>query len=143
MATKREYLVSLGLAKPGRGKFSREAHAALAKAEADGMVFDEAVPSKPAPKATKTVDVAPEKAPPRPTPKAMPQKRKPVVQKEPVREQNHGYLVRTTTQGHDYIVQFDNCGVCNAGVAYCECADGPHIPKWFGEGLATLVRPEV
>ena len=43
MATKREYLISLGLAKEGRGRFSREALDALAKAEADGMIFDETV----------------------------------------------------------------------------------------------------
>lgn len=40
MATEREYLVTLGLAKAGRGRFSAEAKAALAKAKSDGMVFD-------------------------------------------------------------------------------------------------------
>lgn len=50
MQTKRDYLVSLGLAKPGRGKFSNEAKVALAKAEADGMKFaDIAPPKKPRP----------------------------------------------------------------------------------------------
>jgi hypothetical protein len=43
MATKREFLVEKGLAKPGRGKFSAVAHAALAEAEANGVVFDEPV----------------------------------------------------------------------------------------------------
>ncbi|AZU97261.1 Lsr2-like DNA bridging protein [Streptomyces phage Jada] len=38
--TEREYLISLKLAKPGRGRYSREARAALDKAKADGMVFD-------------------------------------------------------------------------------------------------------
>lgn len=47
MTTPREYLVSLGLAKPGRGRFSREAIAALDKARAEGTVFDEAAPAKP------------------------------------------------------------------------------------------------
>lgn len=37
--TAREYLVSLGLAKAGRGKFSTAAHEALAKAIASGMEF--------------------------------------------------------------------------------------------------------
>lgn len=46
--TPREYLVERGLAKPGKGKFSKEAHEALAKAKAEGIVFDE--PIKPAPK---------------------------------------------------------------------------------------------
>ena len=40
MATEREYLVSLGLAKEGRGRFSAEAKAALAKAKKGGMSFD-------------------------------------------------------------------------------------------------------
>lgn len=43
MASKREYLIDLNLAKPGRGRFSRAALDALAKAEAEGVVFDEPV----------------------------------------------------------------------------------------------------
>ena len=41
MVTKREWLVQKGLAKPGRGKFSKAAHDALAQAVKDGVVFDE------------------------------------------------------------------------------------------------------
>jgi hypothetical protein len=40
MATEREYLVSLGLAKDGRGRFSAEAKAVLDKARKSGMQFD-------------------------------------------------------------------------------------------------------
>jgi len=40
MATEREYLISIGLAKEGRGRFSSEAKAALEKAKSEGMVFD-------------------------------------------------------------------------------------------------------
>jgi histone H3/H4 len=43
MVTKREWLVSQGLAKAGRGKFSNDAKAALAKAISEGMEFDEPV----------------------------------------------------------------------------------------------------
>ena len=39
MQTERDYLVSLGLAKPGRGRFSNEAKQALAKARSEGMTF--------------------------------------------------------------------------------------------------------
>lgn len=39
--TEREYLVSLGLAKPGRGRYSADAKAALEKARQDGKTFDE------------------------------------------------------------------------------------------------------
>lgn len=52
---KREWLISKGLAKAGRGKFSNDAKAALAKAEAEGIVFDDA-PAKVVPKAPKIVD---------------------------------------------------------------------------------------
>lgn len=41
--TRREYLVSKGLAKPGRGKFSKAAIEALDEAKAQGIVFDEDV----------------------------------------------------------------------------------------------------
>lgn len=42
MQSKRDYLVGLGLAKPGRGKFSNAAKEALSKAEASGMKFSDA-----------------------------------------------------------------------------------------------------
>lgn len=45
MITKREYLVGLGLAKAGRGKFSNEAKNALAKAIAEGMEFSDSAPA--------------------------------------------------------------------------------------------------
>lgn len=41
MQTKREALVTAGLAKPGRGKFSNEAKAWLAKQEAAGVTFSD------------------------------------------------------------------------------------------------------
>jgi hypothetical protein len=40
MPTERAFLVSKGLAKEGRGRFSAEAKAVLEKAKLDGMVFD-------------------------------------------------------------------------------------------------------
>lgn len=49
MQTKREWLVSQGLAKPGRGKFSNAAKEALAKAEASGVKFSDVVTKVPAP----------------------------------------------------------------------------------------------
>lgn len=47
MQTKREWLVSKGLAKPGRGKFSNAAKEALAKAEASGVKFSDVVTKVP------------------------------------------------------------------------------------------------
>ena len=46
MLTQREYLVSLDKAKPGRGKFSNEAKAILAKAVEGGMTFKSVAISK-------------------------------------------------------------------------------------------------
>lgn len=44
MQTKREYLISKGLAKPGRGKFSNAGNAALAEAERSGVKFSDTGP---------------------------------------------------------------------------------------------------
>ena len=41
MQTRREYLVGLGLAKPGRGRLSLAGKEALAKAKAEGMRFSD------------------------------------------------------------------------------------------------------
>jgi hypothetical protein len=62
---KREYLISLGLAKPGKGRFSAEGKAAIEKAIADGMVFDEPVakPVSDKPKKVRTSKAPKEKAP--------------------------------------------------------------------------------
>lgn len=64
MMTPREYLYSLGLTKAptGRGRFSREANAALDKARAEGMTFKEITPS--APKRTVTVSDKPKSSTP-------------------------------------------------------------------------------
>ena len=66
--TEREYLVSLGLAKPGRGRFSTEAKAALQKAKESGVTFgkkadsgDDA-PGNPQPPAPKGAGGAPSEA---------------------------------------------------------------------------------
>lgn len=48
MTTKREYAISLGLAKPGRGRLSAEAHAAIQKAMGEGVVFSDSTPTSPA-----------------------------------------------------------------------------------------------
>jgi hypothetical protein len=55
LATKREWLVERDLAKVGRGKFSKDAHAALDTARAEGVVFDDDAAVSPAPEATEEV----------------------------------------------------------------------------------------
>jgi hypothetical protein len=44
MTTRREYAISLNLATPGKGRMSNAARDAIAKAEAEGMVFSDAKP---------------------------------------------------------------------------------------------------
>lgn len=53
MKTEREYLVGLGLAKPGRGRFSGEGKAALAKARNEGMTFKSTAPEVKTPRVVK------------------------------------------------------------------------------------------
>lgn len=61
MQTKREWLAGQGLAKMGRGKFSNDAKAALAKAEAGGMKFSDSTgPVSSTPKAGKVVKDKPQ-----------------------------------------------------------------------------------
>lgn len=68
--TEREYLISLQLAKAGRGRYSKDAREALDKAKAEGMQFDKTVAeiakeeraSKPQ-KASKTVQTVKEVRP--------------------------------------------------------------------------------
>jgi hypothetical protein len=61
MTTKREYAISLGLATPGRGRLSREAHAAIDKAISEGKTFSDAKPVvTKAPKTAKSVSVVTE-----------------------------------------------------------------------------------
>jgi hypothetical protein len=64
MTTRREYAISLGLATPGRGRMSREAHAAIEEAEAEGKVFSDPKPVTKAEKiaARESVRPAPRKA---------------------------------------------------------------------------------
>lgn len=62
MQTKRDYLVGLGLAKAGRGKFSNAAKAALVEAEAKGVKFSDGEPIVKSVKATGDSKPAPVEA---------------------------------------------------------------------------------
>ena len=112
--TKREYLITLGLAKPGRGRFSREGVAAIAQAEADGMIFDD--------NSAKTATVKEAEAPYVPAP-IRPWK---VYRESSVM---HG----TTAEG--WLIAWDMCDRCARALRYCPCPDGPAWPP----GVTTLV----
>lgn len=63
MTTRREYLISLGLAKPGRGKFSHAGNIAILDARSKGMKFSD--DDKPAPK-VKSANPKPTNSAPKP-----------------------------------------------------------------------------
>lgn len=129
MATKREYLIERGLAKPGRGRFSNEAKAVLAAAEAAGVVFDEPVKSEPVKSETDE-----EPAPRRPSlPAAREQARASLIKPSKIMRE-YTCMLGTTDDG--LTVEFGDCQRCAERVQYCECKSGPHAPA----GLTNL-RP--
>lgn len=119
MATQREYLVSLGLAKPGRGRFSTEAKAALAKAVEEGMTFTD---TKEAPQASADASEHPR---PRPQGEASPSVRKDggvpllIVGGSPTKLRNISSLKGLTVEG--YRVGFDTCNRCLGPLTHCSC----------------------
>lgn len=133
MATKREFLVTLGLAKEGRGKFSAAAHAALAKAESEGVVFDEPVKPEPKPKAAR-VTVVPAKVsltkPATETVKAdstVTADPLPVGPRPTVRPEKTLYAVSPVGTSHVRI-GYDICFSCSYSVQTCTCRTGPKPP---------------
>lgn len=99
---KREYAISLGLASPGRGRLSREAHAAIQKAEDEGMTFADKAPYIP-----KIKDVG----------ETVSYTKPPQVK---VRDIGSG-LKGFTEQG--WTVGFDTCKNCACHANYCSCKE--------------------
>jgi hypothetical protein len=131
--TKREYLVDKGLAKPGRGRFSREALAALAHAETEGVTFTEG-----APKTVKAEEEAGEQSPaPLPRPVLAPEKR---MRKEKVA----WATITLESSGRSLPVQLGYCGKCQSRVVFCHCSKGPRVPSWIDQSLppASLTHPK-
>jgi hypothetical protein len=130
LQTPREYLVSLGLAKEGRGKFSAAAHAALEAATASGIVFAEKPKPEPKPRAVRvpkpakpTIVVTVVKGP---KPAAEGQTARPVPAALPkLREQRTFYAL--SPEG--YRVGYDRCRKCMNPVSVCPCVSGPVAPN--------------
>lgn len=117
MTTRREYAISLGLAKQGRGRLSHEAHAAIAKAESEGMTFSDS--PKP-----KTV-----------TPSASIQT---IVDKPKVKETVKRYVrsyILTTKAGQ--VIEFGSCAMCKNSIMFCACQNGPYYPDWIKDEVET------
>lgn len=144
MATRREFLVEKGLAKPGRGRFSAAAKQALADAEAAGEVFDD-TPTGKTEVATASDDASEQ-------PGAA-QKRGPSVStdrnsgvsvqivgrnlKPAVR--NFDSIVGKTIEG--YPVEFSQCKVCLSRVSMCRCRAGITPPSYVATVDSALLAP--
>lgn len=144
MATKREYLVTLGLAKDGRGKFSAAAHAALDAAIANGVVFDE--PVKPEPKPRKAAAPKPKPAltlvkpasskPARTIETEDANGKRTTITFEPeagprpiVRPERTLYAISPSPVGATHIrIAYDLCQRCAYSVQTCTCTAGPKPP---------------
>jgi hypothetical protein len=133
---KREYAISLGLAQPGRGRLSREAHAACLKAEADGYVFDE----KPQPKPRTTV---------------VSEEGETVVYSRPVQEQVRTIDKLTGYTEDGFKVGFTHCSTCGFHANFCKCPTIglPHVVQvldqtsiemlgWKHDDTATVGSPD-
>jgi hypothetical protein len=110
MVTQREYLVGKGLAKPGRGRFSREAKAALAAAVAEGMIFTD-TQTAPAP----NIDQEPVEAP-KPKDTGVPLFR---VGGSDYKLRNVRALTGLTEDG--VTIAFDSCSRCLGHLTLCSC----------------------
>jgi hypothetical protein len=126
VTTRREYAASLGLAKPNtRGRLSKEAHEAIAKAEAEGMVFTDQPKAKGGlviePVATLTAGCA--------TPLSLPKPKAETIKR-------HARAYRVTTKAGQ-VIEFGHCARCRNHVKFCGCGDGPQVPKWLADEVDT------
>lgn len=127
MATRREYLIDLDLAKPGRGKFSKDAHEALAKAREAGTVFDDEVETGKVVASASVSDASDHSRPrkgaasprlddgrPSVEPGGVRPVSEPQIRRRPVLS-----LFATDDQGRE--LEFQTCRKCGYHVSYCGC----------------------
>jgi len=116
MQSKREWLVSKGLAKEGaRGRFSLAAKQALEDAEKSGVTFND----------VKVVKQKPETVNNPLTPTDIQ-----IIVEKPVR--NLGEELLGYTRG-GYKFGFSNCRACGKNINYCKCTDGIVAPEIIDE----------
>lgn len=150
---KREYAISLGLAKAGRGKLSRAAHEAINKAIAGGMTFSEGKTTRPSNhkgvKKTHNAEVVmtslltepnsyePVKAATVTGPVA-----EKIVVMTKVRHNTVAYAIDKPTKPgcKELVVAFTKCGKCEKGIAHCNCKSITP-PSYVNATNATLTRP--
>lgn len=123
----RDYLVSKGLAKPGRGRFSAEAKAELVKAISEGRVFSDFIIEKPTGAVDKPVAVA---AKPAPNVKE--------VQELTSYRYDENTHKAVDANGNSYTVR-SACFHCGYSLVVCHCAS-PRIVTKEGYADVSVVR---
>lgn len=139
MQSKREYAASLGLAKLGaRGKLSKEAHAAINKAIADGVNFSD--PSKAVDGKSNIKPIVSTSSSNSTAPDA--------------RQEWAGLADQPKTHAYNTVwgicikgrsalpIAFQYCAKCLKQVSYCS-HDVPQLPHWVGGGNGLLEKPAV
>lgn len=137
----REYLVSLGLAKPGRGRLSLEAKEALRKAVANGMTFDDITTSQPKPETKIQSNIVIKSRPQVSMQRATPPNSKASI----VRNENVMYgISRAEKPGEsNVVIALAACDRCSKSINRCPCVGGPILPKFLGGTPGMLTRPNV
>jgi hypothetical protein len=121
---KRTYLVERGLAKPGRGRFSAEATAALAEAVAQGVVFD--APKVAAKRESNGGVPSDDGAPHRRSNSSGSSGVPGIPVKVQQRPQVTLFMVKDNVRA-----AFSACFKCAYPNSYCDCKDGPQgIKGW-------------
>lgn len=129
----RDYLVSKGLAKQGRGRFGQEAIAELMRAIAEGMVFedyDSNAIRKPVAQEPKVKVISASK---RIAPIA--------TNNSKVRPEKLMYGQEKIPGRRTLIIAFDSCAACTKSVSFCSCSKGPQLPRFLGGGAGMLSKP--
>ena len=118
MPTKREWLIEKGLASPGRGRFSREALAALADS---GIEFDHGI--------TDSIKIEYKLEPEAPPPTV--NMDRPINEGPKVRDE----MTRKGLDDAGHIIEYGTCHRCNSHIMYCHCPNGPKAPRYVVKAL--------
>lgn len=130
MPRSRDWLVQQGLAKKGKGRLSFAAKDALAKAIADGIIFDDIRQENPGDKLT----IARRKV----------QAEAVIKTLEPTRDESIFYVVEPAIKmgQSDVVIGFDICFACNRHIRYC-IHDKPKPPAWITSDEIFFEKPVI
>ena len=126
---RRDYAISLGLAKPGRGRMSRAAHEAIAKAEAEGKTFSDSPVKSDSPKSNSDSADKPDSVKSNSEPKDF-------FGPTPNPIYNGGWYVVENGKRVD-VSGKEVCRNCMCSLDYHRC-DSPILPAWNGEMVEVI-----